>query len=98
MKERRRGTRLRSSHSATIAWGAISHVNCVIQNFSAKGARLELPLASKIPDRFDLIVDRDQAVLHCRVMWRDEKDQTIGVEFERRPGESPVAAAVGKAH
>ena len=76
----------------------MSHVNCTIQNFSAKGARLELPVLGKIPDRFDLIIDRDSAVLHCRVKWRDDSSQTIGVEFERRPGEHAVTAAASKVH
>jgi len=81
---------VRSSHRASITWGVASHVNCVIHNFSAKGARLELPLASSVPDRFDLIVDGEETALPCQVKWRD--GQMIGVEFERR-GAKRLAAA-----
>ena len=82
MMERRTGARLTASHQATIAWGAISRINCIIRNFSTRGARLELSLPLNIPDAFDLVIDPDQAVLPCRVKWRSERDQTIGVEFE----------------
>jgi hypothetical protein len=88
---------LRAAHEATIVWGAVSKVNCVVRNFSAKGARLELPSSTSVPDRFDLIVDRDEDVLPCRVKWRDDGARTIGVEFERRHGKRPVAAAASEA-
>ena len=93
MTERRRGVRSRSVHRGTIAYGAISRINCVIRNFSAAGACLELLLPSKVPDRFDLIVDGNQAVLSCRVKWRDGSNQSIGVQFELQNNKRPLKAA-----
>jgi hypothetical protein len=93
MTERRQGVRSRSVHRGTIAYGAISRINCVIRIFAAAGARLELQHPSNVPDRFDLIVDGNQAVLSCRVKWRDGSNQSIGVQFELQNSKRPLAAA-----
>ena len=57
MRERRGRTRSRSSHQATIAWGTSSRFNCVVRDFSAKGARLELSMPVNVPDAFELIAE-----------------------------------------
>jgi hypothetical protein len=85
MKERRGRRRSRSSHQATIAWGAISRLNCVVRDFSAKGARLELSRLVNVPDAFELIVDGEQPALPCRVKWRNDGGKSVGVEFELSP-------------
>jgi hypothetical protein len=94
MQERRGRRRSRSSHQATIAWGTSSSLKCVVRDFSAKGARLELSLPVNVPDAFELIVDAEQPALPCRVKWRNDRDNSIGVEFElhRHVGAGPVVS------
>jgi hypothetical protein len=82
MQERRGRRRSQSSHQATIAWGTASSLNCVVRDFSTKGARLELSLPVSVPDTFKLIVDGEELALPCQVKWRDDKGKSIGVEFE----------------
>src|ERR1700674_3808801 len=60
MQERRRRRRSRASHPATIAWGAMSVLDCVVRDFSATGAPLEFLVPAKVPDAFELRLDGEQ--------------------------------------
>jgi hypothetical protein len=82
MQERRGRRRSRSSQQATIAWGTISTLKCVVRDFSVKGARLELMLPINVPDAFGLLIDGEPPALPCRVKWREQRGKNIGVEFD----------------
>jgi hypothetical protein len=80
MDERRTRTRARSLKAAKIklAKGA-AVIDCIVKNFSATGACLEVVTPVGIPEAFDLVFENDHTALPCRVMWR--KAHRIGIKF-----------------
>ena len=54
---------------------------CQITNISSEGAALNVPDASNIPSRFQLMTEKDRVVRICRIVWIMQN--TIGVEFEK---------------
>jgi hypothetical protein len=57
-----------------------SSTRCTITNLSAEGAAIEVPDASFIPIRFQLMTERDRVVRNCCVVWI--KRNTLGIQFE----------------
>ncbi len=66
-------------------------VACVIRNYSATGARLELVKAERkpfvveerIPDLFTLAFKLERTQVECELVWR--RGDTIGVRFRSLP-------------
>ena len=58
-------------------------VDCKVLDVSLTGARLEVDGAVEIPQRFDLIFNRDGIKYPCQIIW--SKDKLIGVKFEEPP-------------
>lgn len=80
MPEKRRAPRQRVIKGAHISFkerGAA--IDCVVRNLSDSGACLKVESPVGIPETFDLVIETDQSVRPCRVVWR--KDTQIGVEF-----------------
>jgi hypothetical protein len=79
MDERRSIARQRTFKCGTIKCGPTT-IDCVVRNLSSIGANLSVEHPIGIPDRFDLLVSRDQSHRRARVVWRTGK--RIGVRFE----------------
>jgi PilZ domain len=80
MEERRKAPRHRTykaAHSAFLDHAAA--IDRVVRNLSDTGASLEVASPMGIPDTFDLVLEGDDSVRRCRVIWR--KETKIGVEF-----------------
>ena len=78
--ERRRKPRTRTLKSGRILLNHHhSAIDCTVRNLSPIGACLNVASAIGIPDRFDVILDADQSIRQCRVIWHKEKQ--LGVEF-----------------
>jgi hypothetical protein len=78
--DRRAGVRRRVEYAGTIQRSRGRQDLCVIWDVSEKGARIVVPSAKDVPDKFVLTVGRDrQQRQYCRVMWRTECQ--IGVSF-----------------
>ncbi len=79
MEERRKAPRADVDEPAYVASGGAS-TRCRVVNISADGAAIEVPDPAFIPDRFQLMTERDRVVRDCRVVWT--RQNRIGVIFE----------------
>ena len=80
MAEVRRDERVRAFLRARIIFnGGNSSVECIIKNFSASGAKIELSDAVAVPSEFDLDVPQKHRLYRARLMWRDP--EALGVQF-----------------
>jgi hypothetical protein len=79
MDERRSIARQRTFKGGTIKFGPAT-IDCVVRNLSSIGANLSVESPIGIPERFDLVVSRDQSHRRARVVWRAGK--RVGVRFE----------------
>jgi hypothetical protein len=81
MPDRRRAPRVR-----TLQWALIpdqhggAAIGCVVRNLSATGACLLVVSHDRVPDSFDLVLNRDKSRYPCRVLWRTANQ--VGVEFQ----------------
>jgi hypothetical protein len=57
-------------------------INCIVQDISAAGARLAVPVPDVVPDYFVLHYGSEQVKPKCRVRWRHGNE--LGVEFYTR--------------
>lgn len=78
-EERRRAPRTDVDEPAYVASHGAS-TRCRVVNISADGAAIEVPDPLFIPDRFQLMTERDRVVRNCRVVWT--RQNRIGVIFE----------------
>ena len=78
-QERRRSQRESVRQTAYISYMG-SSTRCTITNMSAEGAAIEVPDASYIPIRFQLMTEMDRVVRNCCVVWMKRK--TLGIQFE----------------
>ena len=79
MDERRRHPRAEIDEAAFISVGG-SSTSCRVRNISIDGAAIEVPNPSYIPDRFQLMTERDRVIRSCRIIWI--RGNKIGVAFE----------------
>jgi PilZ domain len=77
--ERRRHLRTEVAEVAYLSNGGAS-TRCQVLNISAEGAAIDVPTAAFIPDRFQLMTEKDRFVRKCRVVWIQQN--RIGVAFE----------------
>lgn len=78
-QERRRSPRESVQQAAYISYMG-SSTRCTIANLSAEGAAIEVPDASHVPIRFQLMTEADRVVRNCCVVWI--KRNTLGIQFE----------------
>jgi hypothetical protein len=77
---RRTGVRRRTEYAGSIQRSRGRQDLCVLWDFSDKGARLVVPSAKDVPEKFILMIRRNrQERYYCRVMWRTECQ--VGVSF-----------------
>jgi PilZ domain len=55
-------------------------MDCTVRTISDSGATLEALTPLYIPDRFKLVIERENLIRRCRVIWRLEK--RMGVVFD----------------
>lgn len=79
MDDKREQLRTRVLKAATMSFANGGAVSCVIRNMSSQGAALDVESSVSIPDKFDLLVDRNEAQYQCELIWR--KARRIGVRF-----------------
>ena len=78
-EERRKSQRESVQHTAYVSHMG-SSTRCIITNISAEGAAIDVPDASCIPIRFQLMTETDRIARNCCVVWI--KRNKLGVQFE----------------
>ena len=81
--ERRRLPRVEVDEAAYVSSGGAS-TRCRVSNISAEGAAIDVPNAAYIPQRFQLMTEKDRLIRKCRVVWIQQN--RIGVAFETESG------------
>ena len=80
MLERRHHHRNRVYYGGHIAFNARnSTLDCVVRNFSPRGAKIEFENSAMLPDRVDFEVVRKGVSCLARLTWRD--NNAAGLEF-----------------
>jgi PilZ domain len=82
--ERRKQHRAEVDEVAYISSGGAS-TRCRVLNISMEGAAIDVPNAAFIPQRFELMTEKDRLIRICRVVWI--KQNRIGVAFETETGD-----------
>jgi hypothetical protein len=77
--ERRKHPRAEVEAVAYISDGGAS-TRCRVLNISVEGAAIDVPNAAYVPDRFQLMIEKDRVVRNCRIVWVQKN--RIGVAFE----------------
>jgi PilZ domain len=77
--ERRKHPRAKVEAVAYVSSGGAS-TRCRVISISAEGAAIDVPNAAYIPDRFQLMIEKDRVIRNCRIVWVQEN--RIGVAFE----------------
>jgi hypothetical protein len=77
MVENRNSFRYRTSRPAKIILIGGGTITCMVRDLSTRGARLELPEPTKLPEEFFLLIGGDR--FRCRPVWQDEK--IVGVQY-----------------
>ena len=94
MLERRQYPRNRVYYGGMVAFNARnSTLDCVVRNFSQRGAKIEFENSAMLPDRVDFEVARRGLSCLARLVWRDRN--AAGLMFskaERRRGTSDVVS------
>ena len=81
---RRHSTRRRTLKSGRIVFNnRNSTIECVVRNLSSRGALLELPNVTGIPEDFELYIDNEAKCRAASTIWR--RDGKMGVEFSLSP-------------
>jgi hypothetical protein len=72
MLERRQFPRNRVYYGGTVAFNARnSTLDCVVRNFSQRGARIEFENSAVLPDRVDFEIGRRGLSCLAHLVWRD---------------------------
>ena len=72
MLERRQHPRNRVYYGGVVAFNARrSTLDCVVRNFSPRGARIEFENSAMLPDSVDFEVVRKGLTCLARLVWRD---------------------------
>ena len=80
MLERRHHHRSRVYYGGMVAFNARnSTLDCVVRNFSQRGAKIEFENSAILPDRVDFEVVRKGLTCRARLVWRDRN--TAGLVF-----------------
>jgi hypothetical protein len=80
MLERRQFPRSRVYYGGMVAFNARSStLDCVVRNFSQRGAKIEFENSAILPDRVDFEVARRGLSCPAHLVWRDQN--TVGLMF-----------------
>ena len=88
MLERRQHPRNSVYYGGMIAFNARnSTLDCVVRNFSARGAKIEFENSAILPDRVDFEVVRRGLSCMARLIWRDHNRAGLMFCEERERGD-----------
>ena len=80
MENRRQHPRPSVNLRGTIRYGAARHeLPCTVTDLTPYGAGLSLGTTFGVPPVFQLAIDGDPKIRHCRIVW--ENDKKLGVSF-----------------
>jgi hypothetical protein len=79
-KEKRKHFRRAEVYETAYIFSSGSSTRCRMLNVSDEGTALDVPNPSFIPERFQLMTERDRAIRNCRIVWI--RQNSIGVAFE----------------
>ena len=82
--ERRKQPRAEVDEAAYVSNRGAS-TRCRVLNISTEGAAIDVPNATFIPQRFQLMTEKDRLIRKCRVVWIQQN--RIGVAFETESGD-----------
>ena len=88
--ERRKQPRAEVDEAAYVSSRGAS-TRCRVLNISAEGAAIDVPNAAYVPQRFNLMTEKDRLIRKCRVVWIQQN--RIGVAFETESGDCKVSAS-----
>jgi PilZ domain len=69
-------------------------IECVIRDFSATGAKVELSAYTQLPPSFELYFPLKQATFQAQVRWRHENELGLSFETPIAPPVDPVQAVL----
>ena len=78
--ERRKHPRADVHEAAFVSSGGAS-TRCRVLNISSEGAAIDVPNAAYVPQRFQLMTEKDRVIRKCRIVWIQQN--RIGVAFEQ---------------
>ena len=88
MLERRQYQRNRVYYGGMLAFNARnSTLDCVVRNFSQRGAKIEFENSAMLPDRVDFEVARRGLSCLARLVWRDQNAAGLMFSEEREMGD-----------
>jgi hypothetical protein len=88
MLERRQLPRNRVYYGGMVAFNARnSTLDCVVRNFSQRGAKIEFENSATLPDRVDFEVARRGLSCLARLVWREQNTAGLMFSEEREMGE-----------
>ena len=88
MLERRQHPRNRVYYGGMVAFNARnSTLDCLVRNFSQRGAKIELENSAMLPDRVDFEVARRGLSCVARLVWRDQNAAGLAFSEEREMGD-----------
>jgi hypothetical protein len=88
MLERRQHPRNRVYYGGMVAFNARnSTLDCVVRNFSQRGAKIEFENSAMLPDRVDFEVARRGLSCLARLVWRDQNAAGLLFSEEREMGD-----------
>jgi hypothetical protein len=84
--DKRKEVRRPMQYTAWVAQKGQPLIGCVLSDISEHGARLDVENAESIPDKFMLFLSRRGTPRRlCRVAWRSNDINQLGVKFEDPP-------------
>ena len=95
MQERRQEVRDRTFFGGEIAFNQrASSMGCVVRNLTSQGAMLALGNSARIPDKFDLTIDRKARSFRARTIWRHMDEAGVAFVEEKAAAEPMPLEAV----
>jgi hypothetical protein len=86
--ERRQYPRNRVYYGGMVAFNARnSTLDCLVRNFSPRGAKIEFENSAILPDRVDFEVARRGLSCLARLVWRDQNTAGLMFSEEREMGD-----------
>jgi hypothetical protein len=76
--DKRKAVRRTVLKTGRIRFGKSSGI-CTVRDMSGTGASIDVATAASTPDKFELVLEMEQAARKCTVVWR--KDRQLGVRF-----------------
>jgi hypothetical protein len=92
MRDRRNTDRTRTYLGGQIAFNQRSSVmDCLVRNFSAKGAKLVFSNTVTVPNEFDLSIPKQEQTFRVRMVWRRADEAGVAIcGVQSRPAPVPL--------